>query len=114
MLVWFGHSCPTASGRVLFSVPNHLNLGCADAATSYPQDFQMRAYVEGGDGFLEKLGRDSGVHQRGEEHVAADSGKAVEVGDAHRKIVVGRWSLVKHFAPTTGECAKRSRGILKR
>src|SRR5258708_878236 len=55
----------------------------------------MRADVECGDGVLEKLGRDSGINQRGEKHVAADSGKAIEVCDAHggnrrRSLVVGR------------------------
>src|SRR5260370_4320155 len=55
----------------------------------------MRADVECGDGVLEKLGRDSGINQRGEKHVVADSGKAMEVCDAQggngcRSLVVGR------------------------
>src|SRR5437899_9618491 len=66
-----GRLCPTASGQILFSVHDHINLGCADSATTYAQDFQMRADVECGDSFLKKIGRDSCVNQRGEKHVAA-------------------------------------------
>ncbi len=98
MLVWVGHSSPTISRRVLLSVYNNVNLGRTDAATIDAQDLQMHADVECGDGFLEKLGQDSGINQRGEKHVAADSGKAIEVCDAHRKcrrsLVVGRTYVV--------------------
>ena len=43
--------------------------------------------MQGGGGFVEDFGIDSGVDEGSEEHVAADAGEAVEVGDAHGVIV---------------------------
>ncbi len=77
MRVWVGHSCPSFPGSIFFSVDDHVNLGGADAATIYFRDFQRCADVQGGNRFFEDFGRDSGVDQGGEEHVAADSREAV-------------------------------------
>ena len=67
------------------------DLGGGDAAAVDLFDLERSAEVERGDGVVEDLRGDSGVEQSAEEHVSADAGKAVEVGDAHEPIV-SRWS----------------------
>src|SRR6266853_3518584 len=91
VLVWVGHSCPTFSGRILFSLHDHINFGRTDPAPIYPRDLQTRPDLERLNGLLEDLGRNSSINQCAQKHIAADSGKAVEVCDPHRKC---RWSLV--------------------
>src|ERR1700690_3592599 len=85
MRVWVGHSCPTLSRRIFLPIHDHIDFGRGDAAAVYFRNFQARANVQGGYGFFEKSGRDSGVDEGSEEHVAADAGEAVEVGNAHRR-----------------------------
>ena len=43
--------------------------------------------VQRGHGFVEDPGIEAGVDESSEEHVTADAGEAVEVGDAHGGIV---------------------------
>ena len=44
---------------------------------------RLGADVQAGDGLLEQLERNSGVEQSAEEHVAADAGETIEIGNAH-------------------------------
>ena len=80
--------------QFFFPVHKDIHLGRGDAAAIDPRNFQPRSDVQRRDRILEELGRHSRIDQRAEEHVAAHAGKAVEVGNAHRKTVVGRWPLV--------------------
>jgi hypothetical protein len=62
---------------------------------------------------MKEFGRYSGVNQRAKKHVAADAGKAVEVGNALNPLV-GRWSLVVGHKPVVrrGPCVKRQNSSL--
>ena len=83
------------AGQLLFSVYEYIYCGRADTAAIHPGNFQAGPDVQGRDRVFEEFRRYSGIDQCAEEHVAAHSRKAVEVGYAHRgKPVVGRWPLV--------------------
>jgi hypothetical protein len=82
------------AGKIFFSIGVNVDFGGGDAVAGDAGNFELGAEVEGGDGFFEKVGGDTGVEESAEKHVSADAGKAVEVGKAHGKTVVGRWSLV--------------------
>jgi hypothetical protein len=62
--------------ELFFTGHNHVNFGGADAATVYTGDLQARVYAQSFHGLTKQLRRNSGIDQRTEEHVAADSGKA--------------------------------------
>lgn len=64
-----------------------VDFGGGDAAAVDFFDLEGCAEVEGGGGLVEDLGVDSGVDESSEKHVATDAGEAVEVGDAHDRIV---------------------------
>src|SRR5215469_13733945 len=64
-----------------------MNLGGRDAAAIDLLDFEGCAEIKGGGGFVKDLGIDASVYERAEEHVSADTGEAVEIGDAHGVIV---------------------------
>lgn len=61
--------------------------GRGDAAAVGLFDLEGGSKIEGGDGVVEDLRRESGVEESTEEHVSADAGKAVEIGDTHGLIV---------------------------
>jgi hypothetical protein len=67
-----------------------VDFGAGDAAAVDFFDLESGAEVEGCGGVVEDLGVDSGVDEGAEEHVAADAGEAVEIGDTHGVIV--SWS----------------------
>ena len=64
---------------------DYVNLGASDASAGDPAHIQARADVQCGDGFLEMGEGDSGVNQSAEEHVAANSGEAIQIANTHRK-----------------------------
>ena len=64
-----------------------VDAGRGDAAAVDFFDLEGGTEIEGGDGVVEDLGGESGVEESAEEHVSADAGKAVEIGDAHGVIV---------------------------
>src|ERR1700675_3960052 len=68
---------------VLLAADQHVHLGGADARALDARNLQPRSDLELGHGLPQDLGGDAGVDLSAEEHVAADSGKAVQVGDAH-------------------------------
>lgn len=70
-----------------------VDFGGGDSAAVYFFDFEGRAEIEGGGGFVEDLGVYSGVDEGSEEHVATDAGEAVQIGDAHEGIV--SWQRVE-------------------
>ena len=61
-----------------------------DAAAIHLFDSERRSDIQGVDGIVKHLWRQTGVEQSAEEHISADAGKAVKVGDAHEPIV-SRW-----------------------
>ena len=65
----------------------HVHLGAGDAAAIDSFDFECGVEMEGSGCFVEDRWIDSGVYEGSEEHVAADAGEAVEVGDTHELIV---------------------------
>lgn len=59
------------------------------------RDFQLCAYAQCGNSFLKKLGRNSGIDESSQKHVAADAGEAFEIGNAHKKdrvFIIGKLS----------------------
>src|SRR5271168_5005430 len=64
-----------------------------DSAAVYLFDLEGCVEIECGYGFVEDLWVDSGVDEGSEEHVAADAGEAVEVGDTHGVIVSRGWRV---------------------
>ena len=70
--------------QIFFAIGIYIYLGRRNSAPHYTRNFQSRAYVERRDCFFQKLRSHSGIQQRAQEHVAADAGKTVEVGYAHK------------------------------
>ena len=64
-----------------------VDLGRGDAAAVDGMDAEGGSEAEGGGGLVEDGGIDPGVDESAQEHVSADAGKAVEIGDSHRVIV---------------------------
>ena len=66
-----------------------------NAAAVYAVHFEMNAEVERIDGILKDGNGNASIDERGEEHVSADTGEAVEIGDLHRvgsdAVGVGSW-----------------------
>jgi hypothetical protein len=62
--------------KLFFTRHNHVNFGGTDAATVYTGDLQARVYAQSLHGSTKQVRRNSGIDQRTEEHVAADSGEA--------------------------------------
>jgi hypothetical protein len=85
--------------QFLFPVYEHIYLGRADTAAIHPRNFQAGPDVQGRDRVFEEFRRHSGIDQCAEEHIAAHSREAVEVGYAHRKSVVGRSSFGRWLRP---------------
>src|SRR6266702_6885764 len=60
-----------------------VNLCGGDSAAVYLFYLEGGVEVQGGGGLVQDGGIEAGVDEGSEEHVAADAGEAVEVGDAH-------------------------------
>src|SRR6266849_4207981 len=80
--------------QLLFAVGVDVQLGGRDPAAIHPRNLQASSDIQRRDRVLEQFRRHPGIHQGAQKHVAADAGKAVEVGYAHRRgpWVVRRWS----------------------
>jgi len=65
------------SRRVLLSIHNYIDFDGADADAVHPRNFQTCSDAEGLDRLLKNSGRNSGVDQRAEKHIATNSGEAV-------------------------------------
>jgi hypothetical protein len=75
------------SRKFLLAIHEDVEFSRSDSAAVNAGDFQACADVEGSDRILKKASGHTGVEQRAEEHIAADTGKTIEVGDPH--VVVG-------------------------
>jgi hypothetical protein len=65
------------SGQVFLSAGNHVHLGGANPTPVYPPDLQMRIQPQAIHGADKDLGRNPGIYQRAQKHVAADPGEAL-------------------------------------
>jgi hypothetical protein len=62
-----------------------VNLCSCDASAHGFVGFEAGADVERGRGVLKDFEGKTGVDHRAEQHVAADTGEAIEIGNPHRK-----------------------------
>ena len=76
----------TGRGRLLTdpSAFKNVDLRAEDATAIDLFNPQRCSQVEGGDGCMQNLWIDTCVDQSSKKHVAADTGKAVEIGNSHR------------------------------
>ena len=63
--------------QLFFAGGDYIKLGGADAAAIDTRDFQPRVHAQGCNRPGEDLGRNSGVEQGAQKHIAADTGKAL-------------------------------------
>ncbi len=61
-----------------------VHLGPRDSPAGHLARLQPRADVQRRRGLLQRIQGNAGIHQRAQEHVAADSGKALQVANSHR------------------------------
>ena len=87
LVLLFGLASVNLLGEM--AVFEDVDLGCGDAAAIDLFDLQRCADVECGGGLLEDFEWDAGVDERAEEHVACDSGEAVDKCDAHQEVSLG-------------------------
>ncbi len=69
--------------KILLAVHDDVELAGGDTRSAHRRKFQRSADVQVGDCPLQQLERNSGVEQRTQEHVAADAGETIEIGNAH-------------------------------
>lgn len=67
---------------------NHVDLGRGDSTTHDFTRFKARAHVQRGRRFSQHVKGDAGVDQRAQQHVAADSRKALEITNPHRFVIL--------------------------
>jgi hypothetical protein len=81
-----GISC----GLMQLAVDHDIDLGGLNPAPAYPVDAQFRAWSQRSRGPLQQFYGSAGIYQRAHEHIAADTGKTLQVADApglaHQKL----------------------------
>src|SRR5438105_9228492 len=98
---------PVLLARQLFlAMAVHIHFGSRNPAAVHARDLQPRPDVERRDRLLQKPPRHSRIHQRPQEHIAADSGKTIQVSDSHKLIRTTKYKL------RTTEDAEFHRGIV--
>ena len=65
----------------------HIDLSRIDPAAIHARDLQIRADVQRGHRIFKDLRRNPGIQQRANKHVAADTGEAFEISNAHQSFV---------------------------
>ncbi len=68
------------------AVHQYMDLAARNPAAVHPLDPQACTQPQRGGRVEQHLGRNSGIHQRPQQHIARDSGKAVNVRNAHKKL----------------------------
>src|SRR5262249_43763253 len=71
------------AGHVFLTLHHDINLCCGDAVAQDARSLEFRSDIQRPHGFAQEFGRDAGIDQGAEKHVAADSAETVEVGDSH-------------------------------
>jgi hypothetical protein len=77
--------------QVLLPVDHHIDLDRRNTVPFDPRHLQRCANVQRCNSLLQQLERNFGVHQRAEEHIAADARKSVEVRNSHRSRSLQVW-----------------------
>jgi hypothetical protein len=72
-------------GMLVCGFDDDVDLGSREASASDFVHFELRADVQGRGGFFKQGEGYAGIHQSAEQHVSANAGKAVEVGNSHRE-----------------------------
>jgi len=75
------------TGLLFASTHDHFDFGRADTTAINAIDFKGCTEIQRSDGRQKDLGRHSGVDECSQEHVAANAGEAVEVGDPAASVV---------------------------
>jgi flagellar basal body rod protein FlgG len=70
--------------QIFFAIGIDIYFGRRNSAAHNPRNLQTRAYVKRRHCVFQELWRHTHIQQRAQKHVAADSGKTVEVGYAHK------------------------------
>jgi hypothetical protein len=83
--------------QVFLAVHHDIEFGGGDARPIHARKLQRCSDVQVGNGLLEKLEGNSGVEQGAQKHVAANTGEAIEIGNAHEsrqfgveKFIIGK------------------------
>jgi hypothetical protein len=88
---------------------DHVYFGCGQTAAADLAHLQARAYVERRRSFFQAGKGKAGIDQRAQQHIAADSRKAFEVGNSHRIVILNcrcRTAASEHFDGQNGvHCA---------
>ena len=80
--------------QLLFAVGVDVQLSGRNTAAIHPRNLQACSDIQFRDRLFKQPRRHSCVHQRAQKHVAADTGKTVEVRYPHRSVLVDRWSFL--------------------
>src|ERR1700676_3925547 len=93
--------------QVFFAVRKNIELSRAYAVAFDARNLQRRPNIQRGDGMFQQLRGNAGSDQRAKEHVAANAGKTIEIGYAHKSLslVVRRRSLAIEFARVSSRLA---------
>ena len=67
---------------------NHVHFGCGQAATVHLAHLQPRTNVQRSRGLRKASEGNARIHQRSQQHVAADAGKALQIANSHRKVIL--------------------------
>src|SRR5271166_3360421 len=88
--------------QIFLPIDQHINLCGGNPRAVNPRPLQRNPQIERCHRSLEQFKRNSGVHQRAEEHIAADTGKSVQIRYSHGNrppvsrtsaVVLARWEL---------------------
>lgn len=86
---------------------DHVYFGCGKAAAHHLAHLQPRAYIQRGGRFFQHPKRHTGIDQRAQKHVAADAGKAFQIANTHRSVILNCRVAGIHFGVQSGIYAPR-------
>ena len=70
--------------QILLPIHPNIHFRSRNPAAHNARNFQPRPHVQRRHSLLQQRSRNSGVHQRAQEHIAADAGKTLKIGYAHK------------------------------
>lgn len=69
--------------KFFLTMHEDIDFGRADTASVYARDFQLSPDVQTSHRILEKLGRHTGIDEGAKEHIPANTGETIEIGNTH-------------------------------
>jgi hypothetical protein len=66
----------------------HIHFGRRESAAHHLACFQPRAHAQRGRRLRHQVKRNAGIDQCAQQHIAADAGKALEIPNSHRVVIV--------------------------